>query len=180
MSPGLSAPPEPPGGGRPLASAVIPGLGWVSAEWSGSREGRKRGVSQLSSPSTPSSPLAHRSVPRDTACPPRCQQLCPRPSPASTPVTPRVIPHAGPPLPRGWASPAALGEHFGSKTLISSFRPCPFSPFLFLCLSLSFLLPTPHLCRSDCRVKLWNYVPGLTPCLPRRVLAIKGRATSLP
>uniref|UniRef100_A0A3Q4HBC6 Kinesin-like protein KIF21B n=1 Tax=Neolamprologus brichardi TaxID=32507 RepID=A0A3Q4HBC6_NEOBR len=30
---------------------------------------------------------------------------------------------------------------------------------------------------SDCRVKLWNYVPGLTPCLPRRVLAIKGRAT---
>ncbi|XP_061583678.1 kinesin-like protein KIF21B isoform X1 [Cololabis saira] len=33
---------------------------------------------------------------------------------------------------------------------------------------------------SDCRVKLWNYVPGLTPCLPRRVLAIKGRATSLP
>uniref|UniRef100_A0A803TFD8 Kinesin-like protein KIF21B n=1 Tax=Anolis carolinensis TaxID=28377 RepID=A0A803TFD8_ANOCA len=32
---------------------------------------------------------------------------------------------------------------------------------------------------SDCRVKLWNYVPGLTPCLPRRVLAIKGRATSL-
>uniref|UniRef100_A0A8C3UJH1 Kinesin family member 21B n=1 Tax=Catharus ustulatus TaxID=91951 RepID=A0A8C3UJH1_CATUS len=28
---------------------------------------------------------------------------------------------------------------------------------------------------SDCRVKLWNYVPGLTPCLPRRVLAIKGR-----
>lgn len=34
--------------------------------------------------------------------------------------------------------------------------------------------------RSDCRVKLWTYVPGLTPCLPRRVLAIKGRATSLP
>ncbi|XP_047610544.1 kinesin-like protein KIF21B isoform X5 [Phacochoerus africanus] len=33
---------------------------------------------------------------------------------------------------------------------------------------------------SDCRVKLWNYVPGLTPCLPRRVLAIKGRATTLP
>ncbi|XP_034441162.1 kinesin-like protein KIF21B isoform X1 [Hippoglossus hippoglossus] len=33
---------------------------------------------------------------------------------------------------------------------------------------------------SDCRVKLWTYVPGLTPCLPRRVLAIKGRATSLP
>uniref|UniRef100_A0A8K9Y0I4 Kinesin family member 21B n=1 Tax=Oncorhynchus mykiss TaxID=8022 RepID=A0A8K9Y0I4_ONCMY len=33
---------------------------------------------------------------------------------------------------------------------------------------------------SDCRVKLWSYVPGLTPCLPRRVLAIKGRATSLP
>ncbi|KAG8450958.1 hypothetical protein GDO86_003296 [Hymenochirus boettgeri] len=33
---------------------------------------------------------------------------------------------------------------------------------------------------SDCRVKLWVYVPGLTPCLPRRVLAIKGRATSLP
>ncbi|XP_061840908.1 kinesin-like protein KIF21B isoform X7 [Nerophis lumbriciformis] len=33
---------------------------------------------------------------------------------------------------------------------------------------------------SDCRVKLWNYVPGLTPCLPRRVLAIKSRATSLP
>uniref|UniRef100_A0A2K5LC24 Kinesin-like protein KIF21B n=1 Tax=Cercocebus atys TaxID=9531 RepID=A0A2K5LC24_CERAT len=32
---------------------------------------------------------------------------------------------------------------------------------------------------SDCRVKLWNYVPGLTPCLPRRVLAIKGRATTL-
>uniref|UniRef100_A0A8D2JC64 Kinesin-like protein KIF21B n=1 Tax=Varanus komodoensis TaxID=61221 RepID=A0A8D2JC64_VARKO len=31
---------------------------------------------------------------------------------------------------------------------------------------------------SDCRVKLWNYVPGLTPCLPRRVLAIKGRATT--
>uniref|UniRef100_A0A3Q1JJD9 Kinesin motor domain-containing protein n=1 Tax=Anabas testudineus TaxID=64144 RepID=A0A3Q1JJD9_ANATE len=30
---------------------------------------------------------------------------------------------------------------------------------------------------SDCRVKLWSYVPGLTPCLPRRVLAIKGRAT---
>uniref|UniRef100_A0A672SP65 Kinesin-like protein KIF21B n=1 Tax=Sinocyclocheilus grahami TaxID=75366 RepID=A0A672SP65_SINGR len=28
---------------------------------------------------------------------------------------------------------------------------------------------------SDCRVKLWSYVPGLTPCLPRRVLAIKGR-----
>jgi len=33
---------------------------------------------------------------------------------------------------------------------------------------------------SDCRVKVWNYVPGLTPCLPRRVLAIKGRATTLP
>ncbi|XP_058860690.1 kinesin-like protein KIF21B isoform X2 [Acipenser ruthenus] len=33
---------------------------------------------------------------------------------------------------------------------------------------------------SDCRVKLWNYVPGLTPCLPRRVLAIKARATTLP
>ncbi|XP_036926382.1 kinesin-like protein KIF21B isoform X5 [Sturnira hondurensis] len=33
---------------------------------------------------------------------------------------------------------------------------------------------------SDCRVKLWAYVPGLTPCLPRRVLAIKGRATTLP
>ncbi|XP_064858104.1 kinesin-like protein KIF21B [Oncorhynchus nerka] len=33
---------------------------------------------------------------------------------------------------------------------------------------------------SDCRVKLWSYVPGLTPCLPRRVLAIKCRATSLP
>ncbi|XP_055017002.1 kinesin-like protein KIF21B isoform X1 [Boleophthalmus pectinirostris] len=33
---------------------------------------------------------------------------------------------------------------------------------------------------SDCRVKLWTYEPGLTPCLPRRVLAIKGRATSLP
>ncbi|XP_068598297.1 kinesin-like protein KIF21B [Brachionichthys hirsutus] len=33
---------------------------------------------------------------------------------------------------------------------------------------------------SDCRVKLWSYIPGLTPCLPRRVLAIKGRATSLP
>ncbi|XP_035376078.1 kinesin-like protein KIF21B isoform X2 [Electrophorus electricus] len=33
---------------------------------------------------------------------------------------------------------------------------------------------------SDCRVKLWSYVPGLTPCLPRRVLAIKGRATTLP
>ncbi|XP_056413585.1 kinesin-like protein KIF21B isoform X2 [Hyla sarda] len=33
---------------------------------------------------------------------------------------------------------------------------------------------------SDCRVKLWTYVPGFTPCLPRRVLAIKGRATSLP
>nr|XP_020762650.1 kinesin-like protein KIF21B isoform X7 [Odocoileus virginianus texanus] len=33
---------------------------------------------------------------------------------------------------------------------------------------------------SDCRVKLWNYVPGLTPCLPRRVLAIKGRATTMP
>uniref|UniRef100_A0A8C8SEC2 Kinesin family member 21B n=1 Tax=Pelusios castaneus TaxID=367368 RepID=A0A8C8SEC2_9SAUR len=33
---------------------------------------------------------------------------------------------------------------------------------------------------SDCRVKLWTYVPGLTPCLPRRVLAIKGRASSLP
>ncbi|KAK6321798.1 hypothetical protein J4Q44_G00087740 [Coregonus suidteri] len=33
---------------------------------------------------------------------------------------------------------------------------------------------------SDCRVKLWSYVPGLTPCLPRRVLAIKGRTTSLP
>uniref|UniRef100_A0A2K6UB21 Kinesin-like protein KIF21B n=1 Tax=Saimiri boliviensis boliviensis TaxID=39432 RepID=A0A2K6UB21_SAIBB len=32
---------------------------------------------------------------------------------------------------------------------------------------------------SDCRVKLWNYVPGLTPCLPRRVLAIKGRATTI-
>uniref|UniRef100_A0A8C4H736 Kinesin-like protein KIF21B n=1 Tax=Dicentrarchus labrax TaxID=13489 RepID=A0A8C4H736_DICLA len=34
---------------------------------------------------------------------------------------------------------------------------------------------------SDCRVKLWSYVPGLTPCLPRRVLAIKGRfSISLP
>ncbi|XP_069094988.1 kinesin-like protein KIF21B isoform X2 [Pleurodeles waltl] len=33
---------------------------------------------------------------------------------------------------------------------------------------------------SDCRVKVWSYVPGLTPCLPRRVLAIKGRAASLP
>uniref|UniRef100_A0A671WEW5 Kinesin-like protein KIF21B n=1 Tax=Sparus aurata TaxID=8175 RepID=A0A671WEW5_SPAAU len=32
---------------------------------------------------------------------------------------------------------------------------------------------------SDCRVKLWSYVPGLTPCLPRRVLAIKGRATTV-
>uniref|UniRef100_A0A8C3RRL2 Kinesin-like protein KIF21B n=1 Tax=Chelydra serpentina TaxID=8475 RepID=A0A8C3RRL2_CHESE len=31
---------------------------------------------------------------------------------------------------------------------------------------------------SDCRVKLWTYVPGLTPCLPRRVLAIKGRPLS--
>ncbi|KAM7050190.1 kinesin-like protein KIF21B isoform 2-T2 [Molossus nigricans] len=33
---------------------------------------------------------------------------------------------------------------------------------------------------SDGRVKLWSYIPGLTPCLPRRVLAIKGRATTLP
>ncbi|XP_059806391.1 kinesin-like protein KIF21B isoform X3 [Hypanus sabinus] len=33
---------------------------------------------------------------------------------------------------------------------------------------------------SDCRVKLWNYVAGLTPCLPRRVLAIKSRASSIP
>lgn len=41
-------------------------------------------------------------------------------------------------------------------------------------------LPPPPPDRSDCRVKLWSYVPGLTPCLPRRVLAIKGRATSLP
>lgn len=63
-----------------------------------------------------------------------------------------------------------------------------FSP-LFLLLPLSHLLyfvrfSSPLLlilpCHSDCRVKLWSYVPGLTPCLPRRVLAIKGRATSLP
>lgn len=68
--------------------------------------------------------------------------------------------------------------HFPSlmESLSSSF-PTMFlfslSVFLSFCLSVS-------MCRSDCRVKLWTYVPGLTPCLPRRVLAIKGRATSLP
>lgn len=154
--------------------------GFVQSGQGAGREGRKGGVWQLSSPSTPSSHLAHLSLPHDMACPLQCQELFPWPSPACTPVTPWVIPHAGTPPSRGWASSAALGELFGSKTLISSFRPCPFSPFLFLCLSLSLLLPTSHLCHSDCRVKLWNYVPGLTPCLPRRVLAIKGRATSLP
>lgn len=127
----------------------------------------------------PSSPFACCGLP--TARPAhRSAKSCPWPSPAHALVMPWVTPHAGTPLPRGWAVSAALGELFSSKTLISSFRPCPFSPFLFLCLSLPLLLPPSHLCHSDCRVKLWNYVPGLTPCLPRRVLAIKGRATSLP
>lgn len=66
---------------------------------------------------------------------------------------------------------------FLMESLISSF------PTMFLFVLFSLLL-LPHfsisLCHSDCRVKLWTYVPGLTPCLPRRVLAIKGRATSLP
>lgn len=56
--------------------------------------------------------------------------------------------------------------------------PCPFSPLPSLPTSPLFLSTSPP--HSDCRVKLWNYVPGLTPCLPRRVLAIKGRATTLP
>lgn len=122
-------------------------------------------------------PLLHHLLLPTVACP---WQGLPTAVPRAVPAHPWVTPHAGTPLPRGWALSAALGELFSSKTLIPSFRPCPFSPFLFLCLSLPLLLPTSHLCHSDCRVKLWNYVPGLTPCLPRRVLAIKGRATSLP
>lgn len=56
-------------------------------------------------------------------------------------------------------------------------------PFLLFLTLVFLLLPyslLPLVDPSDCRVKLWSYVPGLTPCLPRRVLAIKGRATSLP
>lgn len=52
--------------------------------------------------------------------------------------------------------------------------------FTFTFLLLLRCSPHPLVDPSDCRVKLWSYVPGLTPCLPRRVLAIKGRATSLP
>lgn len=84
--------------------------------------------------------------------------------------------------------------HFLSSSLISLFLghllcgSCLVSQTAFLLSSLV-LHPFPSSCPSafprsvkpsDCRVKLWNYVPGLTPCLPRRVLAIKGRATSLP
>lgn len=49
-------------------------------------------------------------------------------------------PHAGTPLPWGWASPAALGEQFGSKTDILFPTVSLFS--LFLSLSVS---PPPHL-----------------------------------
>lgn len=163
--------PVAPGKGETLGLSCPPGAGWVLGVQGAGRE------SQLLV--LPSSPCAHCSLP--TARPAHCSaQSCPWPPPAHALVMPWVTPHAGTPLPRGWALAAALGELFSSKTLISSFRPCPFSPFLFLCLSLPLLLPPSHLCHSDCRVKLWNYVPGLTPCLPRRVLAIKGRATSLP
>ncbi len=79
--------------------------------------------------------------------------------------------------------------------LLSSFlwslKLCLPTPPLLLSFTLAFLLLLllllllpdsllPLVDPSDCRVKLWSYVPGLTPCLPRRVLAIKGRATSLP
>lgn len=71
--------------------------------------------------------------------------------------------------------PKAISDlHFSDHV---SFFPFLFSFFSSSSPSLSVSL---SLCHSDCRVKLWNYVPGLTPCLPRRVLAIKGRATSLP
>lgn len=69
----------------------------------------------------------------------------------------------------------SVGKYF---LLLDSETCSPFSSFAFL---LVFSPPPPSpVDVSDCRVKLWNYVPGLTPCLPRRVLAIKGRATSLP
>lgn len=150
--------PEPPGGGRALGCPVIPGPGWVCTERGrepGGRKGRG-GILQLSGPSVPPSHLA--------------VLVCPLPALWDIPTQGPLFPGAGRPL-------LLLGSNLAAR-LISSFPPCPFSPFF--CLSLSLLLPTSHLCHSDCRVKLWNYVPGLTPCLPRRVLAIKGRATSLP
>lgn len=75
---------------------------------------------------------------------------------------------------QGTPRPSALGEPLaGVPSSSSLFRPHLLSPPV----SSASLPLSPH---SDCRVKLWNYVPGLTPCLPRRVLAIKGRATTLP
>lgn len=77
-------------------------------------------------------------------------------------------------------------HHFFDLHHLLLFSCLPTPPLMFFTLTvlLLFLLllyrPFPFVNPSDCRVKLWNYVPGLTPCLPRRVLAIKGRATSLP
>lgn len=77
-------------------------------------------------------------------------------------------------------------HHFFDLRHLLLFSCLPTPPLMFFTLTvlLLFLLllyrPLPFVNPSDCRVKLWNYVPGLTPCLPRRVLAIKGRATSLP
>ncbi|XP_014388872.1 PREDICTED: kinesin-like protein KIF21B [Myotis brandtii] len=78
----------------------------------------------------------------------------------------------GAPGPRGRCSLRPLLFPSGSELDLDPSLPFPSR---LLAPPLSASLP-----RSDCRVKLWNYVPGLTPCLPRRVLAIKGRATTLP
>ena len=100
-----------------------------------------------------------------------------------------------PPVPQPLEHPAPAPALVPSRTaqapapaLVPSrdAQPCPTGSrsdglFFLLPVPTSSLLSTsPFLPDSDCRVKLWNYVPGLTPCLPRRVLAIKGRATTMP
>lgn len=100
--------------------------------------------------------------------------LCPlSPGPHTAPpavtARPQLRPGQGTPRPSAPGEPLVVGVSSSS----SLFRPRLLSP------PVSSASPplSPH---SDCRVKLWNYVPGLTPCLPRRVLAIKGRATTMP
>lgn len=151
-TPSTSSPP--PGESRAFCAPAAPGWEPSGLTWypwalggGGLQGGREGGVSQLSSPCTP-----HLILPVLVRPLPACRR-CPGLSPAQ-----------GPLFPRGWAPQAALGEQIGSKTLMSSFRPCPFSPFLFLSLSVS---PPPHL-------------PSVPQRLPGKVMELRAWAHPLP
>lgn len=115
---------------------------------------------------TPPSPI-HESQATEQACHPLDSPLS-RPSSGPHPGDGQALCPTGELL-RGVSSFSFSSDHVPS---LPSFPPHVLLPLLSASLPLS-----PN---SDCRVKVWNYVPGLTPCLPRRVLAIKGRATTLP